>query len=154
MIVPRRILHVDDDPQITQLVAEYLRDYGYQTTSLHDPCEAIQQLPRIQERVVLLDIDMPRINGMELLKEIKAFDGGIQVIMLTGLVTMTTVLQSLRFGAEACFFKPINEIEPLVEALSDCFRKIDRWWLTLEDLRRRKIDSESHPLNSFESISM
>ena len=138
MIVPRRVLHVDDDPQMTLLIAEYLKDYGYETTALHDPCEVIQQLPRLQARVVLLDIDMPRINGLELLKEIKTFDGGIQVVMLTGLVTMTTVLQSLRLGAEACFFKPVDQIEPLVDALADCFRKIDRWWVTLDDLSHRR----------------
>jgi CheY-like chemotaxis protein len=142
MIASRRILHVDDDPQITNLVSKYLAAYGFETAAIHDPCQVIQQLPRFQERVVLLDIDMPRINGLELLKEIKTFDGGIQVIMLTGLVTMTTVLQSLQLGAEACFFKPISEIEPLAEALSDCFRKIDRWWTTLDDLSgRRKTES-------------
>jgi CheY-like chemotaxis protein len=138
MIGSRRILHVDDDPQITALVAEYLRSYGYETTAMHDPCQVIQQLPAFRERVVLLDIDMPRINGLELLKEIKAFDGGIQVVMLTGLVTMTTVLQSLQLGAEACFFKPVVEIEPMVDALTDCFRKLDRWWLTLDELSGRR----------------
>ena len=46
---------------------------------------------------MLLDIDMPNINGLELLEEIKQFDGGIQVIMLTGVVTTTNVL---RFSTE------------------------------------------------------
>ena len=87
---------------------------------------------------MLLDIDMPRINGLELLKEIKAFDGGILVIMLSGIVTQTTVFQSLRMGAEACFFKPLTDAEPLVDAISDCFRKLDRWWNTLDELVRRR----------------
>lgn len=144
MNVRRRILHVDDDPEITDLVAAYLADYGYETTPIHDPTQVIQQLPKFQERVVLLDIDMPRINGLQLLTEIKEFDGAVQVVMLTGLVTMTTVLQSLRMGAEACFFKPITDIEPVVNGLEACFRKIERWWATLDDLtRRRKTEAES-----------
>jgi CheY-like chemotaxis protein len=145
MIAPRQIMHIDDDPQFTTLMAEMLKSRGFQVTSLHDPGAAIQQLPRFRERVVLLDIDMPKMNGLELLQEIKAFDGGIQVIMLTGLVTMTTVLQSLRMGAEACFFKPIDDIEPLVQSLSDCFRKIDRWWITLNELllRRKEVKPET-----------
>ena len=138
MIVPKRILHVDDDREITTVVALLLRRCGFETTPVHDPCQVIQDFPRFQERVVLLDIDMPRINGLELLKEIKAFDGGIQVIMLTGLVTMTTVLQSMRLGAEACFFKPITDITPVADALSDCFRKIERWWVALDDLSGRR----------------
>jgi DNA-binding NtrC family response regulator len=131
-------LHVDDDPQCTQLVASHLESYGYQVKAIHDPREVIQCIPKIQERVMLLDIDMPRINGLELLKEIKSFDGGILVIMLSGVVTQTTVFQSLRMGAEACFFKPLTDAEPLVEAISDSFRKLDRWWKTLDELVRRR----------------
>ena len=89
---------------------------------------------------------MPRINGLDLLKEIKAFDGGMQVVMLTGLVTMTTVLQSLRCGAESCFFKPIADIRPLVAGLEACFQKIERWWETLDELSsRRKAEALSGP---------
>jgi CheY-like chemotaxis protein len=135
---PRQLLHVDDDPEITQLVAEYMRSYGYHVSAIHDPREVLQNLPKLQERVLLMDIDMPRINGLELLKEIKAFDGGILVIMLTGMVTQTTVFRSLRLGAEACFFKPLTDVQTLVEAVSDAFRKLDRWWNTLDELVQRR----------------
>jgi CheY-like chemotaxis protein len=136
--IPRRILHVDDDPQSTQLVSSLLEPYGYQVTAINDPREVIQRIPKIRERVMLLDIDMPRINGLDLLKEIKAYDGGILVIMLSGIVTQTTVFQSLRLGAEACFFKPLTDVTPLAEAVTDCFRKLDRWWNTLDELVQRR----------------
>ena len=134
----RTVLHVDDDPQITRIVAEYLRNAGYEVTSLNDPTQAMKELISSQHRVIILDIDMPRINGLDLLQEIKAYDGGIQVIMLTGVVTLTTVLRSFRLGAEACFFKPLVSAEPLLEAIADVFRKIDRWWAALEDLSHRR----------------
>lgn len=134
----RAVLHVDDDPQLTRMVAENLKEYGYQLTSLNDPADALKELMRNQWRVVLLDIDMPGLNGMDLLREIKAYDGGIQVIMLTGVVTLSTVLKSFRWGAEACLFKPITDVRPLRDALEDTFRKIDRWWATLEDLTQRR----------------
>ena len=143
MIETRQILHVDDDPLFTAMVAKRLEAYGYQTTPMHDPHRAIRELPRLQERVMLLDIDMPGVNGLELLKEVKALDHGILVVMLTGLTSMTTVLQSLRLGAEACFFKPVTDYDPLADALGDCFRKIDRWWAVLDDLAaRRKAECE------------
>jgi len=134
----RSILHVDDDPQITRLIDEQLRARGYQVTSLNDPTEAMKELIAAQHRIILLDIDMPNLNGLELLRDIKAHDGGVQVVMLTGLVTLGTVLQSLRWGAEACFFKPMTNLDSLVEAIEDIFRKNERWWMALDDLAHRK----------------
>ncbi len=134
----RTVLHIDDDRQVTRMVAERLAIHGYNVTSLNDPTSALKELMRNQWRVVLLDIDMPGVNGLDLLREIKGYDGGIQVIMLTGVVTLTSILQSFRWGAEACLFKPLNTVEPLLEALKDTFRKIDRWSDTVEELSRRR----------------
>ncbi len=139
MITNRRaILHVDDDPAVTRLVAAQLEAAGYQVESLNSPLEAMDTTVRGQYRVVLLDIDMPHKSGMHLLSEIKAFDAGIQVIMLTGLVNVTTVLETMRNGAEACLFKPIIDAQPLVEAVEDAFRRTDRWWYSLRDLTQRR----------------
>ena len=134
----RTILHVDDDPQITRIVASQLNKHGLQVAPLHDPRGALDAIVRSQHRVVLLDIDMPGINGLELLRQIKAFDGGVQALMLTGVVSMSAVLQSLRYGAEACFFKPLDDYQPLLDAVEATFAKIDRWWITLEELSRRR----------------
>ena len=133
----RTVLHVDDDPQICRVVAKRLERHGYNVTSINDPAEVLQELVRDQWRVILLDIDLPNIYGLDLLRDIKAFDNGIQVIMLTGMVSLSTVLQSLRLGAEACLFKPLDSVEPLVEVLDDTFRKVDRWWSTLDELSQR-----------------
>jgi CheY-like chemotaxis protein len=136
--VPKHILHVDDDPIMTALVAETLREEGYRVTSLNDPTLACATLVRGQQRVVLLDIDMPEIDGLQLLRQIKTFDGGIQVVMLTGLVTMSVALRTMQDGAEACLFKPVTDFGPLLDALADCFRKSERWWNTLDELSRRR----------------
>jgi DNA-binding NtrC family response regulator len=133
-----RILHVDDDPQFTRLIARRLHSRGFDVTPLHDPRQTIAELAGGHFRVVLMDIDMPQGDGLALLREIKAWDGGVQVIMLTGLVSMTTALQSLRWGAEACFFKPIDDVQPLVDALHDAIRKTQRWWVTLRELSQRR----------------
>ncbi len=134
----REILHVDDDPQITRFVAKRLEPYGYHVVALNDPAEAINELVHKNRRVVLLDIDMPGMNGLEVLEEIKKYDGGVQVIMLTGLVTVSSVLESFRLGAEAIFFKPLDDVEELHETLKRTFQKIDHWWAALHDLSRRK----------------
>ena len=136
----REILHIDDDPSLTRIVARRLERYGYDVASINDPTEAITQLVQKNRRVVLLDIDMPGKNGSEILEEIKRHDGVFQVIMLTGLVTVSSVLESFRLGAEAIFFKPLEDFDELNETLERTFKKIDRWWSALDELAGRRRD--------------
>lgn len=138
---------MDDDPTMTDFVTQQLTKEGYDVVSINNPTQVIPMLIQKDCRVVILDIDMPQISGLELLDDIKQFDGGIQVIMLTGVVTTTNVLRSFRRGAEACFFKPIDDFQPIVDALEDAFGKIDRWWNTLEELIDRK-QIESEPIQT------
>ena len=138
---PRLVLHVDDDPQMLRIVAKQLGDAGYEVVSLSNPDEVQATLLNSDCRVVLLDIDMTPVSGLELLSDIKRHDGAIQVIMLTGLVSMTTVLESMRRGAEACFFKPISDFEALLDVLEAAFVKRDRWWNALRDLADRRKQS-------------
>ncbi|MEM6329238.1 MAG: response regulator [Planctomycetota bacterium] len=139
----RAILHVDDDPSVIRLIAARLGEAGYRVESIHSPLEAMDALIAGQYRVVLLDIDMPHKSGMHLLSEIKAFDGGVQVIMLTGLVNVTTVLETMRNGAEACLFKPVDDPQPLIDAVADAFRRTDRWWHSLRDLTQRRKEEQA-----------
>jgi DNA-binding response OmpR family regulator len=111
--VNRTILHVDDDPQFTRIVARRLASRGYEVVSLNDPRQALAELVRHGYRIVILDIDMPGVDGIELMRRIKEFDGGIQVIMLTGLVTLSNAMAAFRRGAEACYFKPLESIDEL-----------------------------------------
>jgi len=138
----RTILHIDDDPSLLKIVSKKLSLSGYDVHSLDDPKQTSRELITTGARLVLLDIDMPDIDGLTLLEDIKRHDGGIQVIMLTGLVSMTTVLQSMRWGAEACVFKPITDIQPLTTAIDAAFEKIDRWWMALDELNLRKSSNQ------------
>jgi len=137
-VTERRVLHVDDDPQITRLVASGLSRRGYSVTSVNDPLLALDEMAQANHRVVLLDVEMPGLNGLDLLEKIKHHDGGVLVVMLTGVVSLQNALRSLRSGAEACFFKPIYDLDPLAQAISACYTKIDRWWETIDELSRRR----------------
>ncbi len=134
----KTILHVDDDPDQLRVVSTILKQYGYAVEPISDPDEALVRLSETGIRLVLLDIDMPGKDGLTVLREIKQVDGGVQVIMLTGMVKMSTVLRSMRWGAEACIFKPITDPAPLVEAIEAAFAKIDRWWYAVGELAKEK----------------
>lgn len=148
----KAILHVDDDPVFTRLVAQRLSAIGYEVTSLNDPTQTIRVLNDSYHRLVLLDIDMPamggkpNMSGLNLLRQIKSECGGVQVIMLTGTVSMQTLLQSYRWGAEFFVFKPLESMRPLVTAVETVFQKIDHWWLAMEHLGKER--RAGHPVST------
>lgn len=128
------VLHIDDDPAVTRMVTLLLRSRGIEAAELNDPERALDILMTHDYRVVLLDIDMPGLNGLDLLSRIKHRDGGVNVIMLTGLVSQTSVLASMRRGAMACLFKPIDDPQTLIDAITIAFENTNRWWDTLGHL--------------------
>ena len=134
----REILHVDDDPAILAIVAQALKKRGYLPRSISDPELVIPLLSQCSTRIVILDIDMPTKDGVKLLQEIKKFDGGIQVIMLTGLVSMGTIIKTTRLGAEDCFFKPIDNLDDVMDSVDRSYAKLLRWWQVLQEWKARK----------------
>ncbi|MDA7950559.1 MAG: response regulator [Pirellulaceae bacterium] len=134
----KTVLHVDDDPALLRIVSARLSAHGYRVISETSVERCMVRLLEEDCRVAILDIDMPGKDGLELLTDIKRLDGGIQVIMLTGLVSINTILESMRRGAEACIFKPVTDYDQLLETLEGTFKKVDRWWGTLDELNTRK----------------
>lgn len=140
--IRRAILHVDDDPQMLRILGVKLRSQGYDVISLADPTRTIPTLLDNDCRAVILDIEMPGQTGLEVLSQIKAYDGGVQVMMLTGLVSTNTVLESMRRGAETVIFKPVLEYDELYSSLDAMFSKLQRWRHALEELTRRRLQTE------------
>ncbi|MFO1064547.1 MAG: response regulator [Pirellulales bacterium] len=138
MASPKVVMHVDDDQAMLRLVERSLVRSGYEVVSVQDPLQALAELKRSNARVVLLDIDMPGKDGLTLLQEIKQFDGGIQVIMVTGMVSMGTVLRSTTMGAEGCIFKPISDMQQIIDAVDRAFTKIHGWWEALHNWMLRR----------------
>ena len=134
----RTVLHVDRDPHTLRVVAKYLGQRNYRVVSLTDPARALDQLLESTCRVVLLSIDAHGADGLDLLREIKRQDGAIQVIVVTESVSVTTALESMRLGAEACLCKPLSDMEALDSAVNRAFETIDRWWMTVAELSQRK----------------
>jgi DNA-binding NtrC family response regulator len=131
---PLRVLHIDDDPATTRLVATMLRAKGIDVTELHDPTRAIEMVLSGNFRIVVLDIDMPGLDGIDLLQQIKQVDGGTAVIMLTGIVSLSSALRAMRKGAHACLFKPLVNADALLECIEEVTHNFERWWETLKQL--------------------
>ena len=104
------LLVVDDDSKIRNLVASYLRSEGYDVEVASDGKEAIEAVRRLQPDLVVLDIVMPGVDGIEALREIRTFSG-VYVIMLTARAEETDKLIGLSVGADDYLTKPFSPRE-------------------------------------------
>ncbi|GAA4435949.1 response regulator [Bremerella cremea] len=129
----RTILHVDDSALIREMVADHFTQLGYNVISIADPTEVMTALLVNNCQVVISDIQMEPVDGLTLLQQIKKDDGGVSVIMLSGLIGTNTILRSMRWGAEACIFKPLNDFTRLERAVAAVFKKHEEWWMSLQE---------------------
>lgn len=106
-----KILVVDDEPAITVALAKRLRRDGYECVTAGSGDEALQRLATDDLDLVVTDIRMPGMSGIQLLKEIKRRDADIQVIMMTAYTDIDFAIEALRNRADDYLLKPFNLTE-------------------------------------------
>lgn len=131
-----RILIVDDEPDVTNSLRRFFLFEGYEVDVTNNPYEALKMVHEKNYLIVISDIAMPGMTGIELLERIKKYNGMIQVIMMTGYVTMYNILNCLRLGADECFLKPIADMGQLQRAVEDAINKLKRWKGILHDISK------------------
>jgi signal transduction histidine kinase len=105
----QKILLVDDEAGIRKVLDISLTDSGYQVFTAGNGVEALEVFKRERPPIVLTDIKMPGMDGIELLKEIKMKSPDTEVIMITGHGDMDLAIESLKFDATDFITKPIND---------------------------------------------
>lgn len=101
-----RILVVDDERILNEILQETLRSAGYTVEGAYDGVESLDKLRQGKFHVVLLDIRMPRKDGLEVLEFIKKEYPEVQVIIITGLASLAEIKETVKKGAFACLKKP------------------------------------------------
>jgi len=102
------VLVIDDEEDMREFVAMCLEDFGYVVTMAVDGADAIVKLNSKAFDLVVSDIEMPKMTGLDLLKLIKKDNSLISVIMLTGVKKVTTAIEVLKLGADDYLIKPIK----------------------------------------------
>ncbi len=102
------ILIVDDEQNVSQLLKKVLSKQGYITYAASSASEALGIIHAHPINIVITDIKMPDMNGIELLKAIKALDTSIAVILITAFATLETAVEALKMGARDYIIKPFN----------------------------------------------
>ena len=121
-----KVLLVDDEVEFVTTLAERLRLRELQVDSVFDGTQALTYISKLEPDVIVLDLKMPGLHGIEVLREIKAKRPQIQVIILTGHGTDADEVEARKLGGFDFLRKPA-EIDLLVRKIKEAFaEKVER----------------------------
>ena len=108
-----RVLVVDDEAMLADLLAQALRHEGWETATAKDGLDALAKATSFHPDVVILDVQMPRMDGLETLERLRARDPELPVLFLTARDAVADRVQGLRAGADDYVTKPFRLAELL-----------------------------------------
>jgi len=140
-----RVLIVDDERSIRVTLAEFLRGDGFEVDTADDALSAQELLKTKDYDVVVSDVILPKMNGVELLHRIREASPHVQVIIMTGEPTVETASESVRAGASDYLFKPITK-QAILRAVSNAakVKAIDDEKRRLEESNRQYQEDLEH----------
>jgi len=143
------ILLVDDEDDIREVVGMSLADIGYTVHSAKNGEDALRLFHRIGPPIVMTDIKMPGIDGIELLQILKRENPDTEVVMITGHGDMDLAVKSLKYEATDFITKPINvdALEIALKRVQDKItmkQQLKQYTENLEALVREKIELQDH----------
>lgn len=142
---PSSLLVVDDDHAMIRLLECKLKDAidpGLEVEYLTDPAIAANRLEQGGVDILLTDLEMPGINGLELTRLAKQRNAWTQVILLTGNSSTQALLNAMEAGATDYLVKQ-SPTEDLLEFVADARKRLARWQSALVDTWRQKHTSEN-----------
>ena len=107
-MVQLKILVIDDDRDVCEYLEEFLTREGFFVKSLTDPTLAVDELKESEYHLVVLDLMMPKLKGLDLLEQIRRVDDDVAVIILTGFPSLETATASIEHEVSAYLQKPFT----------------------------------------------
>ncbi len=117
------ILVIEDEDQVRQSYEDMFAFFGYEVESVPNGREGMSRITKKDYDIVVTDLNMPEMNGIEVLKYIKKKKPYIEVIVITGYATLENAIEAMKVGAYDYFAKPID-IEHVRIVLSKCVQQI------------------------------
>ena len=119
-----KILIADDEEIIRDLLTEHLTDEGFRVVAVPSGEEALEIFRVDSNHLVITDIRMGKMSGVQLLEAIKKIDSDAQVIMITSHASLDTAVATLRAGAYDYIFKPFEDLDQVTEVVRRAMDKI------------------------------
>lgn len=128
-----KIMIVEDEKEIAEELKNLLENSGYQAQILKNFERSKEEILQNKPNLILLDINIPKINGEMLLKEIRK-ESNVPVIMLTSKTSEVDEVLSISYGADDYITKPYNPTILLLR-IQNIFKRMDREYLTYDDIK-------------------
>ena len=128
-----KIMIVEDEKEIAEELKNLLENSGYQAQVLKNFEKSKGEILQTKPNLILLDINIPKINGEMLLKEIRK-ESNVPVIMLTSKTSEVDEVLSISYGADDYITKPYNPTILLLR-IQNIFKRMDREYLTYDDIK-------------------
>jgi DNA-binding NtrC family response regulator len=96
MLKKVKILIVDDDPDVCEYLESFLKRDGYDVRTINDPTKVLEEIKNNRYQIVILDLKMPRLSGVDLLKSIRSVDNDICIIIYTGYPSVDTAVETMK----------------------------------------------------------
>jgi two-component system OmpR family response regulator len=107
-LAPVRVLVVDDDKAICEYMETFLAKDGFEVKTITDPSSAPDEVKTGGYHLVVLDLMMPKLDGLQVLERIRKVDNDVAVVIFTGYPSLETAVQSMKMDAVDYLKKPFN----------------------------------------------
>ncbi len=138
-----RILIVDDEKRICAILKEILEGEGYHTEFVFNGADALKKIKNQDFDLILLDIKLPDVDGIKILKEIREFDDTIGILMISAFGTVSLAVEAIKNGADDFIEKPL-EANRIITTIRNILEKID--------LKKQSIILKSQMLKEYRII--
>ncbi len=140
------LLIIDDDEVVRASIAAYLEDSGFAVLQAANGLQGLEIFQAEQPDVVICDLRMPQVDGLELIRRINALQAPTPVIVVSGAGVMADAVEALRLGAADYLIKPLEDLAVLEHSVR---RALDRAQLRLENQRyREKLEAANRELKT------
>ena len=140
------LLIIDDDDVVRASLAAYLEDSGFSVLQACNGLQGLEVFERQQPDLVICDLRMPQMGGLELIRQVTERAPDLPVIVVSGAGVMNDAVEALRLGAADYLIKPLEDLAVLEHSVH---RALDRARLLLENQRyRQKLETANHELEA------
>jgi len=123
-----RVVIVDDDKEILEMLERAFKlETNYKIFLFDNPVKAFDFIVNEKVDVLITDIQMPEMSGLDLIKKVKTTNGMIQIITITAYTKFDYVMTALRRGSYEIFLKPFENVNNLINCVKELEIKINRW---------------------------